>query len=148
MDIPTRIASKQHAHSQVAAPYRFIPTAAQSASIEKLNFWLQSAHPERTPMFVKILRPAFAHTQPVPLKATTVPLVQYHRNVPVLILDERYRIDRVYVLVNLTTKPFVVQFFIMARDSADRCCLLQLGRRSRFKKDPIPAATRLGLVSK
>lgn len=64
------------------------------------------------------------------------------------VLVKRYRIDRVYFLVNMNAKPFMIQFFIATRDSSDRSYLLQIGRRSQFKKDLIPASTRLNLLSK
>ena len=141
-------AAQQEAKSEVAALYRFIPIASTPAPIEKLDYWLQSTYPERVEQFVKVLCPAFGQTLPMPLKATSAPVVEYHRRTPYLVLDQQYWIECVEFLVSMNTKPFTVQFFVTARDSENRYYLLEVGCRSPFKKDLIPAATRYGLMSK
>jgi DNA invertase Pin-like site-specific DNA recombinase len=37
-------------------------------------------------------------------------------------------------IINLTTKPFTVQFFLIAQDANGRSCLLQIECRSQFKR--------------
>lgn len=148
MDTVRRETIEQHGPSQIASLYRIIPSAVQSASIEKLDSWLQSTSPGRVEQFVKVFSPTAGRVIPISLKIPNAPAIQYSHRIPYLFLDSRYRIQQAYLLVNMIAKPFTVQLFIVAQDFADRSCLLQIGRRSQFKKDLMPAATRFGLLGK
>lgn len=145
MSMNTKITIEQETHALLRS---FIPSSARPVSIDKLDFSLQAYHPDRVPLFVKAAKPTLGQTLFHPFHIATALRIRCTYHTPYVFLDQRYRLEKVYSVTNLITKPFTVQFFLTAKDATGRCCLLQMSRRSQFKKDLLPAAQRFGLTSK
>jgi hypothetical protein len=146
MSMNAQITVEQEAYAILRS---FIPSSPKYVSIDKLDFWLQAYHPDRAPLCVKVAIPTSGQTRFHPLQIVTAPRIRYTYKTPYVFLDQRYRVKVVYSLTNLVTKPFTVQFFLISQDAAGRRCILQIGRRSEFKKDLLPAAAeRFELASK
>ena len=148
MSRDARITAGRELKQSLAVLHAFIPRSAKLVSIDKFDFWLQAYHPDSAQLFVKVLKPALGQTLSLSLQIDTALRIRYIHDTPHLFLDQRYRVEQVYSLLNLTAKPFTVQFFLVAQDATGRSCLLQIVRRSPFKRDLYPAAKRFGLASK